>query len=292
MNRKSGLGKGINALISDDAIHKIETNINAEGELVQDIDVNLIIPNKDQPRKHFDQEKIASLAESISENGLIQPIVLKRKGGFYEIIAGERRWRATKHLGLKKIKSIIKDVDEVTIAQLALIENIQREDLNVIEEANAYKRLIEEYQVTQEKLSKIVGKSRSHLTNTMRLLKLDDYIQKSIIDDVITHGHGRALLSCDNDKQRAFAFEKIISEGLSVRKTEELTKNIEKVMTMNRQGAKVAFKSLEVQDLENKLTQFFGTKVTIQDKSNKGKVILDYYSHDDLNRIIDLIHSK
>lgn len=289
MNKKSGLGKGLGALISSESMQSIEKNINEHGELIQEIDVNLIIPNKDQPRKNFDLDKIISLSDSIAEHGLLQPIVLKRSGSYYEIIAGERRWRATKHLGLKKIPSIIRDVDDFTIAQLALIENVQREDLNPIEEGLAYQKLIEEYKITQEKLSKIVGKSRSYLTNTIRLIKLDAYIQDSIVLGTISSGHGRALLAIEDLDHRQMAFNKIVDEGLSVRIAEDIAKNFDKYFVEKKTIVKTHPKLKEIVSIENDLSLSFGTKVTISENKGKGKISIDFYNIDDLNRIIDLI---
>lgn len=286
--KKSGLGKGLGALIPNESFEAFENKINEHGDLIYDIDINLIMPNKNQPRKNFDQERIVALSESIEEHGLLQPIVLKKQGGFYEIIAGERRWRACKHLGLKKISSIIKDVDNITIAQLALIENLQREDLNPIEEALAYTRLIEEYNITQEKMSKIAGKSRVYITNTMRLLKLDDYIKEAIVGRVVSSGHGRALLSLDNDKHRKIAFQKVVDDGMSVRATEELVKNIDKFIGSNEPKTKL-YKNHEIVAIENELSLKIGTKVSISEKNGKGKVSIDFYSVDDLNRIIDFL---
>lgn len=292
MTKKSGLGRGLGALISTESMQSIEKNINEHGELIQEIDVNLIIPNKDQPRKNFDTEKIISLSDSIAEHGLLQPIVLKRSGSYYEIIAGERRWRATKHLGVKKIASIIRDVDDFTIAQLALIENVQREDLNPIEEGLAYQKLIDEYQITQDKLSKIVGKSRSYLTNTMRLIKLEGYIQESIASGIISSGHGRALLSIENLDHRQMAFNKIVEEGLSVRVAEDIGRNFEKYFKEKKPENKSHPKLKEIISLENDLSLSFGTKVTITENKGKGKISIDFYNIDDLNRIIDLINHQ
>lgn len=292
MTKKSGLGRGLGALISTESMQSIEKNINEHGELIQEIDVNLIIPNKDQPRKNFDTEKIISLSDSIAEHGLLQPIVLKRSGSYYEIIAGERRWRATKHLGVKKIASIIRDVDDFTIAQLALIENVQREDLNPIEEGLAYQKLIDEYQITQDKLSKIVGKSRSYLTNTMRLIKLEGYIQESIASGIISSGHGRALLSIENLDHRQMAFNKIVEEGLSVRVAEDIGRNFEKYFKEKKPENKSHQKLKEIINLENELSLSFGTKVTIAENKGKGKISIDFYNIDDLNRIIDLINHQ
>lgn len=286
--KKSGLGRGLGALIPDESMEDFENKINEHGDLIYAVDINLIMPNKDQPRKNFDHEKIVSLSESIADHGLMQPIVLKKKGALYEIIAGERRWRACKHLGLKKIPSIIKDVDDSTIAQLALIENLQREDLNAIEEAMAYSRLIDEYQITQEKMSKIAGKSRVYITNMMRLLKLDGYIQEAIANKTITSGHGRALLSLDNEKKRKKAFDYILSEELSVRATEDLVKNYEKLFKEVESKAK-PIRDAEIISMEEDLSVYIGTKVSIKEKNGKGKIIIDFYNEDDLIRILELI---
>ena len=288
--KKSGFGKGLGALIPNESMEAFENKINEHGELIHDIDINLIMPNKNQPRKVFDPERIQALATSIEEHGLLQPIVLKKAGGLYEIIAGERRWRACKHIGLKKIPAIIKNVDNVTIAQLALIENLQREDLNPIEEAMAYNRLIEEFELTQDKMSKIAGKSRVYITNTIRLLKLDDFIQTAISNKVITSGHGRALLSIDDDKIRKKAFDKVVTDQLSVRATEDLVKNSDKFLKDNetRQNKSIE-KNMEVLNVESQISSILGTKVQIKEAQGKGKISIDFYSMEDLNRIIDLI---
>jgi ParB-like partition proteins len=286
--KKSGLGRGLGALINNESMEAFENKVNDHGELIHEIDINLIMPNKNQPRKNFDHEKIISLSESIEDHGLMQPIVLKNKGGLYEIIAGERRWRACKHLGLKKVPSIIKDVDESTIAQLALIENLQREDLNAIEEAMAYSRLIDEYQITQEKMSKIAGKSRVYITNTMRLLKLDDYIQAAIAEKVITSGHGRALLGLDNEKKRRKAYDLVLADELSVRATEELIKNYDKHFKSVESKAK-PIRDAELVSIEEDLSVYVGTKVSIKEKNGRGKIVIDFYNEEDLSRILDLI---
>lgn len=286
--KKTGLGKGLGALIPNDSMEAFEGRITDQGDLIHEIDINLIMPNKNQPRKVFDIEKIKNLSESIEEHGLLQPIVLKKQSGLYEIIAGERRWRACKHLGLKKVPSIIKNVDNVTIAQLALIENLQREDLNPIEEAMAYHRLIDEYNITQDKMSKIAGKSRVYITNTIRLLKLDEYIQDSIVEKTITSGHGRALLAIENDKKRKLAFEKVVADELSVRATEDLVRNFDKYFKSVESKAK-PIKSVEVSSIEDELAVYIGTKVTIKEKNGKGKITIDFYDIDDLNRILEII---
>lgn len=286
--KKSGLGRGLGALIPNESMEAFESKINEHGDLIHEVDINLIMPNKNQPRKVFDTEKIYSLGESIAELGLLQPIVVKKNGSIYEIIAGERRWRACKHIGLKKVPAIIKDVDNATIAQLALIENLQREDLNPIEEAMAYSRLIEEFDITQEKMSKIAGKSRVYITNTMRLLKLEPYIQDSIIEKKITSGHGRALLSLESEKKRKLLYEHILADDLSVRSTEEAAKNFDKVFKNSHQKTK-PYKNIEIAAVEDDLSVLVGTKVSISEKNGKGKISIDFYDLDDLNRIIDIL---
>ncbi len=286
--KKSGLGRGLGALIPNESMEAFESKINEHGDLIHEVDINLIMPNKNQPRKVFDTEKIYSLGESIAELGLLQPIVVKKNGSIYEIIAGERRWRACKHIGLKKVPAIIKDVDNATIAQLALIENLQREDLNPIEEAMAYSRLIEEFDITQEKMSKIAGKSRVYITNTMRLLKLEPYIQDSIIEKKITSGHGRALLSLESEKKRKLLYEHILADDLSVRSTEEAAKNFDKVFKNSHQNTK-SYKNIEIAAVEDDLSVLVGTKVSISEKNGKGKISIDFYDLDDLNRIIDIL---
>lgn len=294
MNKKSGLGRGLGALIPNDITLEKKSKINDDGEMIDQIDINLIIPNRDQPRKDFDDTKILALGDSIKELGLLQPIVLKRKGSYYEIIAGERRWRACKEVGLKKIPSIIKDVDEFTVAQLSLVENIQREDLNSIEEAAAYHKLIDEFKITQDSLSKIVGKSRSYITNTIRLLKLEEFIQLGIADNTISSGHGRSLLALDTEKKRRNAYEYIVNEGLSVRKTEELVKNYDHFFSKQplQRTHKPNKKLPEIINIEEELAVSIGTKVTIKESNGRGKILIDFYNIDDLNRILDLIHQK
>ena len=286
--KKTGLGKGLGALIPNESMEAFESKLSEHGEFIHEIDMNLIMPNKDQPRKNFDSEKIETLANSIADHGLLQPIVLKKVGSFFEIIAGERRWRAYKYLGYKKIASIIKDVDESTIAQLALIENLQREDLNPIEEAMAYHHLIESYKITQEQMSRIAGKSRTYITNTMRLLKLETTIQEAISESVITNGHGRALLGIVSEKNRRLAFDKVVKDGLSVRATEDLVKNFDSVFKEPISRIKPK-KPFEIVSLEDELSVTIGTKVSIKENKGKGKILIDFYDQEDLNRIIDII---
>lgn len=287
--KKSGLGRGLSALIPSDAVQKIEMSVNDQGDLIQEIDIDLIIPNKNQPRKHFDQDALHALAESIKQHGLIQPIVVKPNKGFFEIIAGERRWRASKMAGVNKISSVIRDADAFTIAQLALIENLQREDLSVIEEAFAYEKLINDYNLTQEKLSKIIGKSRSHLTNTLRLLKLDGFMQEAIANGIITHGHGRAILAFENNSARKKFYDLILEKGLSVRQSEEIAKIGESYFYKEKAPSKPVVISHDLLAAQSNLTSLMGTKVQIKEKKGKGKITIDFYSIEDLNRILELI---
>lgn len=290
--KKSGLGKGLGALIPSESKSRQDVSLNDAGDLIKDLELDLIIPNKEQPRKIFDHEGIVSLGESIKEHGLLQPIVVKPTNGYFQIIAGERRWRACKHVGLPKIQAIIKDVDAFTMAQFALIENVQRENLNPIEEAQALQKLIEDYNITQDKLSKIVGKSRSHLTNTLRLLKLDHYIQESIMKGLISNGHGRALLSLDNEIQRKNVYDYVIKSSLSVRNTEDVVKNYDKVFNKPIRKTTPKTKLREIVHIEDELSNSFGTKVRINEINGKGKITIDFYNIDDLNRILELINHE
>ncbi len=279
LNKKFGLGKGLSALIP-------EEEINDSNNTVMKIKMNLIKANENQPRKNFDEEKIEQLAESIKEHGVVQPIVLKKEGDTYTIVAGERRWRASKSAGLKEIPAVVMDLSDKQVLEISLIENIQREDLNPIEEAIAYKKLIDEFNLTQEELSKRIGKSRTAVTNCMRLLNLDRRVQDYLIDGVITEGHGRTLLAIlDKDAQYILA-QKIIDEGLNVRDTEKLIKSLgkEKKDKINRTK-----ESIYYIDIKDKLESYFGTKVSLVNKKNKGKIEIEYYSEDDLQRILDIL---
>lgn len=276
---KRNLGRGLGALISENSTEN-------EEKLVS-IDIDKIKPNKKQPRKEFNQEKMAELMNSIDQYGIIQPIVVRSIVDGYEIIAGERRWRAAKNLSINNVPVVIRKADDVTVAKLALIENIQREDLNEIEEANAYAQLIGDYSLTQSELSEIIGKSRSYIANLLRLLNLEQEIQEELINTNITNGHARALLSLDEKKSRLEMLEKIIRNSYSVRKTEKLIKNI-KNGTNNKKKSEKKKKSGEVIRFENILADKYDTKVTIKHNSNyQGKIEIEYYNLDDLNRIID-----
>lgn len=281
--KKSGLGKGLGALLSEEVTNPIVT---ADGEQILKVDINLIKPNPNQPRTDFDLDKIESLAESIKDNGLIQPIVVKQLKKGYEIIAGERRWRAAKTIPLKEIDVIVREATESEIAQLALIENLQREDLNDIEQAVAYKSLVDEYDLTQEKVAKLVGKSRTYVTNTMRLLNLENSFQNLIREGQITSGHGRAILSLKLNTDRQKVVDLIINKTLSVRETEDLVK---KLSIKNETKAPKREKPVEIQVTQNNLMDYFATKVNIKHGVKKGKIEIEYYGEDDLNRILDLM---
>lgn len=294
---KKGLGKGLGNLIpeSDKEAQKtkvvekvVEKKVIVKEPAETIVKINEVEPNKNQPRRAFDEDALLELAESIKQHGVIQPLIVKKRDKYYEIIAGERRWRAAKMAGLKEIPIVIKDLSDQEIMEVALIENIQREDLNPIEEAQAYQRLIKEYNYKQDELAERVSKSRVAVTNSMRLLKLDERVQKMIIDDMISAGHARALLAItDSEKQYTIAM-KVFDEKLSVRETEKLIKNLDKQVK-----PKVNMppeNDFIYRDIENKLKESMGTKVIIHNKdNNKGKIEIEYYSQDDFERIVDIL---
>lgn len=281
MSKKFGLGKGLGALIPEEEILE-------DGSTVLKVSMNLIKANKDQPRKSFDPEKISELAQSIKEHGVIQPIVLNKEGDTYTVIAGERRFRASKSIGLLEIPAIIMNLENREVLEISLIENIQREDLNPIEEALAYKRLLVDFNLTQEEISKKVCKSRTAITNCMRLLNLDDRVQDYIIDGVISEGHGRAILGISDKEVQYGIAQMVIDDSLNVRETERLVKNYE-----NQKKEKVvkAVNSIYYKDIMNKLEERFGTKVSINAKNkSKGKIEIEYYSEEDFERILEVFN--
>ncbi|MBY6801610.1 ParB/RepB/Spo0J family partition protein [Clostridium botulinum] len=280
MNKKSALGKGLGALIPE----KSQENKDS----INTISINLIKPNNEQPRKNFDEEKIGYLAQSIKEHGIIQPLVLKKEGNLYTIVAGERRWRAAKLVGIKKIPAVVMDLDDRSVLEISLIENIQRQDLNCIEEAQAYKNLIQEFKITQDVLSIRIGKSRAAIANCMRLLALDKRVQQYLIDGVITEGHGRALLALKENELQYKLSQTIIDENLSVRETERIIKNIYKEKK-NKNNTKDNEILSYYKDIKSKLESLFDTKVNLQNNKNKGKIEIEYYSEDDLQRILDIL---
>ena len=279
---KKGLGKGLGSLFEDD------NEIIGENA-IKEIKISQIEPNKNQPRKRFDKEKLVALSESIKENGLIQPIIVtKSDDDRYTIVAGERRWRAAKLAGLTAVPSIVKEYTEKTVAEVALIENLQREDLNPIEEALGYKELSEKYFLKQEEISKIVGKSRSAIANAMRLLSLEDEIQSKIISGDISEGHARAALSLDGFELRNFLVSQIIENGLNVRQAEVLAKQLQKG-TKEKKKREPDVYDIELERIQNKLSSNLGTKVTISHGQKKGKIEIEYYGNEDLDRILNLI---
>ena len=286
MSKKFGLGKGLNALIPEETKVNEET---IENKGVDLIDINLIKSNENQPRKRFDDEKIMELSESIKHNGIIQPIILKKDKKNYTIVAGERRWRAAKLSGLKEVPAIVMDLTEKQVMEISLIENIQRQDLNSIEEANAYKRLLNEFELTQDELSKRLGKSRTAIANTMRLLNLSEDVQQYLIEGVISEGHGRVLLGIEDEKLQYEIAQKVIDDKISVRELESVVRNLKKSKDDNKKKKQCEDLSRYYKDVTNKLQNYFGTKVNITNKNNKGKIEIEYYSEDDLQRILDII---
>jgi ParB family chromosome partitioning protein len=297
---KKGLGKGLSALIPSSLNPEMTTTIETENNngntatRVVEIAVEKIEPNKYQPRKVFNADGLEELALSIKEHGVVQPVVVRKiEEDKYQLVAGERRWRACKIAGLETIPAIIKGYSEQETTEIALIENIQREDLNPLEEAAAYKVLIEEFGLTQEELSNKVGKSRPYIANSLRLLNLPEQIKEMVANGSISAGHGRALLSLPEAGQLRLA-EKIQKEGLTVRETEALVKSIGILGSEQQQNKKkenTAKKDLspEIIDIEEKLRHYFGTKVRLLNNNNGGKIEIEYYSVEELNRILDLL---
>lgn len=279
---KSGLGKGLDLLIP--------TAPEKEDQEPQMLKISQVEPNRDQPRKQFDPEALKDLAGSIRQYGIIQPIIVCKKPDYYEIIAGERRWRAAKLAGLKQIPVVVKEYSDKEIAEISLIENIQRENLNPIEEAKAYKSLIEEYDLTQEELSERISKSRTQITNTMRLLKLHEDVQKMLTDGALTAGHARALLGLEIQEEQLRIAEKVVEENLSVRQTEDLVRQINNP-PKTRKASKKPVNSVFYKDLERRMTETLGTKVRINQKEpGKGRIEISYFSEDDLDRIYTMLN--
>jgi len=276
MIKHQGLGKGLDALfdITDE-----------DKKSVDHINIDELSRDPAQPRKTFIQEELDSLAQSIKENGIIQPLIVRKGINGYTIVAGERRFRAAKQLGLTEVPVIVKDISDLQVLEISLVENVQREDLNAIEEATAYKRLADEFKLTQEGISKSIGKSRVAITNKIRLLNLNESIQKMIVDGNLSEGHGRALLAIENDEYRQKVAEDAVKKRLSVRE-------IEKLARKKPPKPKIAIKNeyeAEFKRVENDLAKIFGTKVHLTRNINKGKISIDYYSMEGLNRIIDII---
>ena len=282
--KTGGLGKGLDTLIPPKKETKKEV---VEVKKIEEfIYINKIEPNKEQPRKSFNEDSLIELSESIKQHGIVQPLVVTKKDDYFEIIAGERRWRAAKKAGLKEVPVVVKDYSPQEIMEIALIENIQREDLNPVEEAMAYQRLIKEYDLKQDEVAERVSKSRTTITNSLRLLKLDDRVQDMLIQESISSGHARALLAVkEGDEQYNLAM-KIFDEKLSVRETEKLIKSLNKVKSEKPKKKELA-NDFVYRDLEEKLKMITGTKVVINRKTEKsGKIEIEYYNQEDLEKII------
>lgn len=279
--KKTGLGKGLDALFSSPII---EESINKENEeIVKKLKINEIEPNKEQARKLFDEEAIEDLANSIKEYGVIQPIIVSKKSNYYEIIAGERRWRASKKAGLKEIPAIVREDDIQKNKEISLIENIQREDLNPIEKARGIKQLMDEYNLTQQRVAEKLGKSRSSIANTVRILNLDERVINLALEGKLTEGHCKSLMSIDDPERQYNMAKYIIESGDSVREAEKKVKVRKKVSKKNDRYIPI------YRDIEETFQGFFGTKVKLDAGERKGKIIIQYSSNDDLERILGLI---
>lgn len=284
MAKKTGLGKGLDTLIPNNMEVKKETKVKSDSVLK----LSQIEPNRKQPRKNFDEDALEELADSIKEFGIIQPIVVQKRDNYYEIIAGERRWRAAKIAGIKEVPVVIKDFSDKEIMEIALIENIQREDLNPIEEAMAYKNLIDEYNLKQDEVAQRVSKSRASITNSMRLLKLCEEVQRMLVEDMISSGHARALLGVENSELQIEIAQRIFDERLSVRETESLVKSI--TNPKKKKEKKHIQNEFVYKDIEEKLKSKMGSKVKLNYRANgKGKIEIEYYSDLELERIFDML---
>ncbi len=291
MAKKTGLGKGLDSLIpvynnTEKEMAVVEKVVEKKTDTV--LRITEIEPNKGQPRKNFNEDALEELADSIKQFGLIQPLVVQKRDGYYEIIAGERRWRAAKKAGLKEVPVIIRDYTDEEMMEIALIENLQREDLNPIEEAQAYKKLINDYKLKQDEIAEKVSKSRVAITNSMRLLKLSEKVQDMIVDEMISSGHGRALLALNDKKMQEELANRIFDEKLSVRETEQIVKALNN--PKEKKNKEEYSDNFVYEKIENEFKEIIGTNVSIKRKSqDKGKIEIDYYSTEDLERIIDLM---
>ena len=307
--KKSGLGRGLDALFPEKTVQskpKTVKTVKEEKKVAVDtkkssqqetsngermMKISMIEPNREQPRKKFDEDALQELSESIKQYGILQPLLVSDKKDYYEIVAGERRWRAAKMAGLKEVPVVVKEFSTQEIVEISLIENIQREDLNPVEEAMAYKRLIDEFHLKQDEIAERVSKSRTAVTNSMRLLKLDSRVQQMMVDEIISAGHARAILAISDPEQQYNAAMKVFDEKLSVRETEKLVKSI---LTPTKKKPVVSNPTEDAiyESLEEKMKGITGTRVFIhRKKNNKGKIEIEYYSRDDLDRIIDLFES-
>ena len=304
--KKSGLGRGLDALFPEKVSQekpktvrssKPKTNTAStkstteqsvvKGETI--VKISKVEPNREQPRKKFDEDALLELAESIKMYGVLQPLLVSDKKDYYEIVAGERRWRAAKMAGLKEIRVVIKEFSDQEFVEISLIENIQREDLNPVEEAMAYKRLIDEFNLKQDEIAERVSKSRAAVTNSIRLLKLNEDVQRMVVDEMISTGHARALLAVENPEEQYNLAQRIFDEKLSVRDVEKLVKNLHKPA----KPKKTDDKTMQViyQDIEEKLKQKLGRKVTVTSRGEgSGKIEIEFYNHEDLDRLLDVLN--
>ena len=292
--RKTGLGKGLDSLIpmtkKEKTAERKNVNIKEAKSAETTLKITEIEPNREQPRKNFNEDALLELAESIKNFGLIQPIIVQKKEEYYEIIAGERRWRAAKIAGLKEVPVIIRTFSELESVEIALVENIQRENLNPIEEAHAYRRLMKEFHLKQDEIAEKVAKSRTAVTNAMRLLKLDERVQQMVVDDMISTGHARALISIEDPEEQINLAHQIFDEKMSVREVERLVQKMQEGRKEKKK--KEEREDLFCRDMGEKLKEILGTKVVIRhQKNNKGKIEIEYYSNDDLDRIFSLLES-
>ena len=301
---KKGLGKGLGAIFGEDVVKesneeltKVKRSLPAEEEETKGslmVKISLIEPNRDQPRKDFNEEELQELAESIKNYGVLQPLLVQKKGTSYELIAGERRWRAAKLAGLKEVPVVLREYSKQQAMEIALIENVQRADLNPIEEAQAYQQLVKEFHLTQEEIAARVSKNRATITNAMRLLKLDEEIQDLVIKGAISSGHARAILSLEDKQLQKKAAKEVLDKRLSVRETEKLVKRLARASAEKneRNEKKDDALALIFQDLEERMKTIMGTKVSIHNKDrNKGRIEIEYYSEAELERIVEMIES-
>lgn len=297
MALKRGLGKGLDSLIPTNVMMESEVKhatVSTASSAEEGKDGTLMVklskvePNREQPRKNFDEDSLQELAESLKQFGMLQPILVQNRGDYYEIIAGERRWRAAKIAGLKEVPVIVRELTDQEIVEISLIENIQREDLNPIEEAQAYKRLLTEFHLKQDEVAERVSKSRTAVTNSMRLLKLCDEVQKMVVDDMISTGHARALISIEDPEEQYLIAQKIFDEKLSVREVENLVKDLHKPPKPPKEENKTL--QAIYQEISERLKQSLSTKVSVSAKQNgAGKIEIEFYNHEDLERLLERI---
>ena len=297
MALKRGLGKGLDSLIPTNVMMESEVKhatVSTASSPEEEKDGTLMVklskvePNREQPRKNFDEDSLQELAESLKQFGMLQPILVQNRGDYYEIIAGERRWRAAKIAGLKEVPVIVRELTDQDIVEISLIENIQREDLNPIEEAQAYKRLLTEFHLKQDEVAERVSKSRTAVTNSMRLLKLCDEVQKMVVDDMISTGHARALISIEDPEEQYLIAQKIFDEKLSVREVEKLVKDLHKPPKPPKEENKTL--QAIYQEISERLKQSLSTKVSVSAKQNgAGKIEIEFYNHEDLERLLERI---